>query len=96
MRMIAGYTAATSGRVLVEGHDMATDNAKAARQIGYLPERPPLYDALDVAAYLRFVAKVKGVPRAWTSPRARARRRRLSPRGTRSTSSRRATVSAWD
>jgi ABC-2 type transport system ATP-binding protein len=64
MRMIAGYTAATSGRVLVEGHDMATDNAKAARQIGYLPERPPLYDALHVAAYLRFVAKVKGVPRS--------------------------------
>jgi ABC-2 type transport system ATP-binding protein len=64
MRMIAGFTAATSGRVMVAGHDMATDNVEAARRIGYLPERPPLYDALDVAAYLRFVAKVKGVPRA--------------------------------
>jgi ABC-2 type transport system ATP-binding protein len=64
MRMIAGYTAATSGRVLVAGHDMATDNVAAARRIGYLPERPPLYDTLDVAAYLRFVAKAKGIPRA--------------------------------
>jgi ABC-2 type transport system ATP-binding protein len=64
MRMIAGYTAATSGRVLVAGHDMATDNAEAARRIGYLPERPPLYDALSVRSYLAFVAKVKGVPRA--------------------------------
>ena len=63
MRMIAGFTAATSGRVLVAGHDMATENVEAARQIGYLPERPPLYDTLDVAAYLRFVAKAKGVPR---------------------------------
>jgi ABC-2 type transport system ATP-binding protein len=64
MRMIAGFTAASSGRVVVGGHDMATDNVSAARQIGYLPERPPLYDALDVATYLRFVAKVKGVPRS--------------------------------
>ena len=64
MRMIAGFTAATSGRVLVAGRDMATDNVEAARLIGYLPERPPLYDILDVEAYLRFVAKVKGLPRA--------------------------------
>jgi ABC-2 type transport system ATP-binding protein len=64
MRMIAGFTAATSGRVTVAGHDMATDNVEAARRIGYLPERPPLYDALDVSAYLRFVARAKGIPRA--------------------------------
>jgi ABC-2 type transport system ATP-binding protein len=64
MRMIAGFTAATSGRVTVAGYDMATQNVEAARRIGYLPERPPLYDALDVSAYLRFVAKVKGVRRA--------------------------------
>jgi ABC-2 type transport system ATP-binding protein len=64
MRMIAGYTAATSGRVTVAGYDMATQNVEAARRIGYLPERPPLYDTLDVSGYLRFVAKVKGVRRA--------------------------------
>jgi ABC-2 type transport system ATP-binding protein len=64
MRMLAGFTAATAGRVLVAGHDMATDNVAAARHIGYLPERPPLYDTLDVTAYLRFVAKIKGVRRA--------------------------------
>ena len=64
MRMIAGFTAATSGRVIVAGHDMASDNVRAARLIGYLPERPPLYDTLGVSAYLRFVAKAKGVARA--------------------------------
>jgi ABC-2 type transport system ATP-binding protein len=64
MRMIAGFIAATAGRVLVAGHDMATDNVEAARRIGYLPERPPLYDALDVRSYLGFVAKVKGIVRA--------------------------------
>ena len=64
MRMIAGFTAATAGRVTVAGYDMASASVAAARHIGYLPERPPLYDALDVAGYLRFVAKVKGIPRA--------------------------------
>ena len=64
MRMIAGFTTATSGRVTVAGYDMATQNVDAARHIGYLPEHPPLYDALDVSAYLRFVARVKGVARA--------------------------------
>ena len=64
LRMIAGYITATSGRVSVAGYDMATQNVDAARQIGYLPERPPLYDTLDVSTYLRFVAKVKGVARS--------------------------------
>ncbi len=64
LRLIAGFTTATSGRVRVAGYDMATQNELAARQIGYLPEHPPLYDTLNVSAYLRFVAKVKGVPRA--------------------------------
>ncbi len=63
MRMIAGFTTASSGQVTVAGCDMATRNQEAARKIGYLPEHPPLYDMLDVSQYLRFVAKVKGVPR---------------------------------
>ena len=62
MRMIAGYTTATSGRVIVAGFDMATQNEDAARKLGYLPEQPPLYDVLDVSGYLRFVAQAKGVP----------------------------------
>ncbi|ETW92783.1 MAG: hypothetical protein ETSY1_42160 [Candidatus Entotheonella factor] len=63
LRMISGYTTATSGRVTVAGYDMVTQHTIAARKIGYLPERPPLYDTLDVAAYLKFAAKVKAVPR---------------------------------
>ena len=63
IRMIAGYITATSGKVTVGGHDMATDQLKAAGLIGYLPERPPLYDNLDVLSYLRFVAKIKGIGR---------------------------------
>jgi len=64
LRMIAGYTTASAGRVSVAGYDMATQNESAAPHIGYLPEHPPLYDTLDVTAYLRFVAKAKGVARS--------------------------------
>lgn len=64
MRMIAGVSTATSGRVSVAGYDMATQNQDAAEKIGYLPEHPPLYDTLEIGQYLRFIAKVKGVPRS--------------------------------
>jgi len=64
MRMIAGATTPTSGRITVAGFDMASQNHEAARRLGYLPENPPLYDVLDVSTYLRFVAKVKKVQRA--------------------------------
>jgi ABC-2 type transport system ATP-binding protein len=64
MRMVAGFTTPTSGRITVAGYDMTSQNLDAARKLGYLPELPPRYDVLDVSTYLRFVAKAKGVPRA--------------------------------
>ena len=63
LRMISGYITPTAGRVQVAGFDMALENKAAAKKIGYLPELPPLYDTLSVVGYLRFIAKVKGVPR---------------------------------
>ncbi len=62
MRLISGFTAATSGTVRVAGHDMATERHEAAAHIGYLPEQPPLYDVMDVRSYLKFVARAKGLP----------------------------------
>jgi ABC-2 type transport system ATP-binding protein len=63
LRMVAGYTTCSEGKVTVAGFDMATQNLEAARRIGYLPEHPPLYDTLDVTGYLRFVARVKAIPK---------------------------------
>ena len=64
LRMIAGYTVPSAGRIMVAGHDVVSERLEAARQVGYLPERPPLYDTLDVTGYLRFVAAAKGLRRA--------------------------------
>lgn len=62
MRAITGYLPATSGSIKVDGFDVFEDPIEVRRRIGYLPEQPPLYVEMSVAGYLRFVARIKGVP----------------------------------
>src|SRR5439155_23815833 len=64
MRIITGYMPATDGTVRVDGFDVFEKPLDVRRRIGYLPENPPLYLDMTVSSYLRFVAKIKGVPRA--------------------------------
>ena len=61
MNIIAGSLAATSGSVLINGCDICNDPIEAKKQIGYLPEIPPLYADMTPEEYLRFVARAKGV-----------------------------------
>ena len=61
MNIIAGSLAATSGSVLINGCDICDDPIEAKKQIGYLPEIPPLYADMTPEEYLRFVARAKGV-----------------------------------
>jgi ABC-2 type transport system ATP-binding protein len=61
---------ASSGSARVAGYDVFRESMEVRRRIGYLPESVPLYSDMRVAAYLDFVAEVKGVPRA-------ARKRRI-------------------
>jgi ABC-2 type transport system ATP-binding protein len=64
MRIITGFLPATSGTVKVAGFDIFDDSFEVRKRIGYLPENPPLYNDMTVTAYLRFVARIKGMPRA--------------------------------
>jgi ABC-2 type transport system ATP-binding protein len=64
MRIITGFLPATSGTVKVAGFDIFDDSFEVRKRIGYLPEHPPLYNDMSVAAYLRFVARIKGMPKA--------------------------------
>jgi len=64
MRIITGFMPATSGTVLIDGLDIFSQSLEARRRIGYLPENPPLYADMRVRSYLRFVARLKGVPRS--------------------------------
>lgn len=63
MNMITGYIAPTEGNVLIDGVDIMEEPEKAKKNIGYLPEIPPLYPDLRVREYLSFVAELKKVPR---------------------------------
>src|SRR5271166_2056111 len=64
MRVITGFMPATSGTVVIDDLDIFENSLEARRRIGYLPENPPLYSDMRVDAYLRFVARLRGVPRA--------------------------------
>jgi ABC-2 type transport system ATP-binding protein len=64
MRVLTGYLPATSGSVRVAGFDVFEDPLEVKRRVGYLPEAPPLYDEMTTRGYLRFVADLKGLPRA--------------------------------
>ena len=61
MRILAGYLPATTGTAKIAGYDVHRQSMKVRRQIGYLPETPPLYPDMTVKGYLNFVAKIKGV-----------------------------------
>jgi ABC-2 type transport system ATP-binding protein len=63
MRIIAGFMPASAGSVRVDGYDVFDNPLDVKRRIGYLPENPPLYPEMNVSGYLRFVAKIKGVPK---------------------------------
>ncbi len=62
MRMITGFLPINEGQILVDGTDISLDSMRARRQIGYLPETPPLYDQMTVTSYLTFAARLREIP----------------------------------
>ena len=63
LNMLTGYFPPTSGEVRVDGMDMLQDPRACKRHIGYLPEKPPLYDEMTVTAYMKFVCELREVKR---------------------------------
>lgn len=61
MNIMTGCLSATSGRVLIDGHDIFEEPNSAKKLIGYLPEQPPLYMSETPLEYLRFVGQAKGI-----------------------------------
>ena len=61
MNIITGYLSSTSGTVKVNGHDILEEPELAKKEIGYLPENPPLYTDMTVNEYLSFICDLKGV-----------------------------------
>ena len=63
MNIMTGYLGATEGQVLIDGHDILKEPEEAKKNIGYLPEMPPLYFDMTVLEYMKFAADLKKIPR---------------------------------
>src|SRR5437588_7523643 len=61
IRIIAGLLKPTSGRVLVNGHDLATEPELAKASLGFIPDRPFIYEKLTAGEFLRFHAGLYGL-----------------------------------
>lgn len=61
MNIMTGYIGATSGEVIINGHNILDEPEEAKKCIGYLPEIPPLYMDMTVKEYLEFAAELKGI-----------------------------------
>ena len=62
IKMIGGLLAPSSGSVTVAGIDIQQEPEKAKSKIGFIPDRPYLYEKLTGREFLRFTADLYGVP----------------------------------
>ena len=58
LRMIAGILRPTAGSVRISGLDIAADPIAAKRILGFIPDRPFIYEKLTGMEFLRFVAGI--------------------------------------
>jgi len=71
IRMIAGLLKPSAGRILVNGHDLAANAEAAKASLGFIPDRPFIYEKLTAGEFLRFHAGLYGVDGNRTDERIR-------------------------
>ena len=62
LRVLACDLLPTSGSVRVAGFDVVERPDDVRAKVGYLPDRPPLYDDMTVREYLTYAARLRNVP----------------------------------
>jgi ABC-2 type transport system ATP-binding protein len=71
LRVIAGLLKPTAGRVSIDGHDLAREPEAAKRTLGFIPDRPFLYEKLTAAEFLRFHGGLYGMDGQAVATRSR-------------------------
>jgi ABC-2 type transport system ATP-binding protein len=61
IRMMAGLLRPTAGRIAINGHDMAQAPEDAKRSLGFIPDRPFIYEKLTAGEFLRFHGGLYGL-----------------------------------
>jgi ABC-2 type transport system ATP-binding protein len=63
LKMMTGLIEPSSGSVTVMGRDIQKEGVKVKKQIGFLPEESPLYEAMTARQYLLFFSELYQMPR---------------------------------
>jgi ABC-2 type transport system ATP-binding protein len=58
IKMMAGLLQPTHGSIVINGHDVIKEPIKAKSVIGFIPDRPFLYEKLTATEFMRFVAEL--------------------------------------
>lgn len=69
IRMIGGILIPTSGTIFINGYNLATDPIKAKATLGFVPDRPYLYERLSGMEYLNFIGGIYGLSKEEISRR---------------------------
>lgn len=64
MNIITGCLAPTSGSVAINGFDILENSTDAKKNIGYLPEKPPVFGDMTPLEYLNFIADAKRIAKS--------------------------------
>jgi len=78
IKMLGGILEPTSGSVSVAGIDMRAAPEEAKRRIGFIPDRPYLYEKLTGLEFLKFTADIYGLPEERFAEQAEAMLRLFS------------------
>ncbi len=61
IKMIMGLMKPTSGTISIDGNDIQQDPISAKKVLGYVPDRPILYEKLTAWEYMKFIAGIYGI-----------------------------------
>ena len=61
LRMLAGVLPVTAGEILIDGKDLQREPVEARRVMGFIPDRPYLYDKLTAREFLKFIGELYGM-----------------------------------
>ncbi|HLB25634.1 MAG TPA: ABC transporter ATP-binding protein, partial [Nitrospirota bacterium] len=70
LKMMAGLIRPTSGGVSIDGHDILKEPAEAKSVMGYVPDRPFVYEKLTALEFMRFIGGLYSMDQAEAGPRS--------------------------
>ncbi len=67
MQMLTGNISPSSGEIMINGINLVENPKQAKRQIGYLPEQPPVYRDMTPLEFLNYCAMLHDIPKSRVS-----------------------------